>query len=186
MEINVAKRTSHFDGSSCWRENAGRSPMMDMDHSKTPPGIPPFEIAVARFQAFVAQVGHCPRKLVWLFREDVSTHTRRVLVKVPIPTENEQIARSRYEQGRRLGVGVCLDAFCWLESDLCCSVWFVGGFPEAARQLCYGLKLSVPTELSSGEPIRNEFWWNVRKQFDINSGLDHFKNFLPLREIDAE
>jgi hypothetical protein len=157
-----------------------------MDTVALPPDIPCFEIAMARFRAFIGQLDHHPRNLVWLFREDVTTNKRLVRIKIPLPVENEQIAKSRYEQGRSLGIGVCLDAFCWLESDLCCNTWFVRDLDESAQRLCYGLKLSVATDLPCGEPIQNWLSWKMRSWLDSKSGLDHFKGFLPSREENAD
>jgi hypothetical protein len=147
------------------------------------PLIPDFDAALEQFRNFIAQVGHAPGALVWVFREDVSTYRRRVLIKVPVPADNERVARARYEQGRTVGVGVCLDVFCRLGSALCCTTWFVKGLEESARRLCYGLKLCVPApaDLVSAQPVRNGLVWAVRRWLDSRSAFNQFRNFLPAR-----
>ncbi len=145
--------------------------------------IPNFETAFERFHAFVSDLGHPARELVWVFREDVSTYKRRVLVKIPIPNTNEQIARIRFEQGRSLGIGVCLEVYCRLGRALCCCTWFVESFEESARLLCSGLKLSAPApeDLVVAQPVRNAVIWQVRRWRDARSGFGHFREFLPRR-----
>src|SRR3954469_8987600 len=109
----------------------------------TPP-IPDFRTAVEQFRDFLAQIGHPASELLWVFREDVSTRLRRVLVKVPLPANNERATADRYERGRAAGVGVCLFAYCRLGTGLCCSTWFATDHEASARRLCWGLKLSSP------------------------------------------
>jgi hypothetical protein len=144
--------------------------------------IPDFEVAVQRLRGFLTELGHPPGELVWLFREDVSTRRRRVLIKVPLPTANERIARDRYEQGRGLGIGVCLDVFCRLGLAYCCTCWFVRDWEESAQRLCGGLKLSVADDLPDACPVRSRLAWAVCRWLDARSGFHHFRDFLPGRE----
>jgi hypothetical protein len=148
------------------------------------PPIPGFEVALDQFRAFISEMGYSANSLVWIFREDVSTNRRRVLIKVPLPHENERVARTRYEQGRALGIGVCLEVFCQLESALCCSTWFVKDLEESTSKLCYGLKLSVPplTDLVIAEPVQNSLDWALRSQLDSRSEFNQFRDFLPERD----
>lgn len=145
--------------------------------------IPDFDTALEQFRRFITEVGHAPNELTWVFREDVSTFRRRVLIKVPLPADNEQVARARYEQGRRLGIGVCLDVFCRLGPVLCCTTWFVENLEESARRLCGGLKLSVPSpaDMVAAHPVRNRLVWAVWSWLDSRSRFNQFKNFLPAR-----
>jgi hypothetical protein len=144
--------------------------------------IPDFDTAIQRLRSFMAQLGHSPGELVWVFREDVSTHKRRVLVKVPLRPGNDRIARDRYERGRNLGIGVCLEVFCRLRQTYCCSCWFVRDPEESARRLCGGLKLSVGFDLPDARAIRSPLVWAVWRWLDARSGFHHFRDFLPLRE----
>jgi hypothetical protein len=146
------------------------------------PSIPDFDAAIQRLRCFMADLGHPPDELVWVFREDVSTHRRRVLVKLPLPPGNGRVARDRYERGRGLGVGVCLDVFCRLGPSYCCTCWFVRDWEESARRLCGGLKLSVSSDLPAARPVRSPLAWAVCRWLDARSGLHHFRNFLPPRE----
>jgi hypothetical protein len=143
--------------------------------------IPNFDTAVQRLRGFMAHLNHPPGELVWVFREDVSTRMRRVLVKVPLPTSNEQIARHCYEQGRALGIGVCLDVFCRLEPAFCGTCWFVSDLEESSRRLCWGLKLSVASDLPDARPVRSPLAWTVLRCLDARSGFHHFRDFLPSR-----
>jgi hypothetical protein len=146
--------------------------------------IPGFEAALAQFRRFVADVGHSPRGLFWVFREDVSTYRRRALIKLPLPADNEQVARTRYEHGRRLGIGVCVDGFCRLGADLCCTTRFVSDLEESARRLCGGPKLSVPSpaDLAVARPVRSKLVWALRSWLDTHSKFPHYRHFLPTRD----
>jgi hypothetical protein len=146
--------------------------------------IPDFEAALKQFRHFVADVGHSPRGLLWIFREDVSTYRRRVLIRTPLPADNEQVARTRYEHGHNLGIGVCVNGFCQLGADLCCTTWFVSDLEESARRLCGGLKLSVPApaDLVVARPIRTKLVWAVRRWLDAHSKFHHYRHFLPTRD----
>jgi hypothetical protein len=151
--------------------------------------IEDFDTALRQFHRFLAGVGHPHRHLLWIFREDVSTHKRRVLLKVPLPADNERVAQTHYEQGRRLGIGVCLEAFCRLGPALCCTTWFVRDWEESARRLCGGLKLRAPSpsDLVSARPVRGKLLWAARRWLDNHSGFNHFRNFLPARgDTDSE
>lgn len=152
------------------------------------PPIPDFESAVERLRGFMLQLSLPPGDLAWVFREDVSTRRRRVLVKVSPPPGNERLARSRYEEGRVLGIGVCLSVYCRMGPSYCCTCWFVRSLEESARRLCEGLKLSVATDLPQARPIRSPLVWAVRRWLDARSGFHHFRDFLPSRDasLDAE
>ena len=145
--------------------------------------IPDFRTAVEQFRDFLTQIGHPPDELNWIFREDVSTCRRRVLVRVPLPADNEGIAAARYEQGRAVGVGVCLFVYCRLGTALCCSTWFVKDHQESARRLCGGLKLSapLPANVDVSQPVWDRRTWRAWRRLDRESGLAHFRNFLPPR-----
>jgi hypothetical protein len=147
------------------------------------PSIPDFETALEQFRAFIAQVGHTPNGLLWVFREDVSTHRRRILIKVPLPGDNERVAKARYDRGRQLGLGVCLEGFCRLGPALCCTTWYVEDLEESGRRLCRGLKLCVPcpADLVTAWPVRNRLVWTVRRWLDDRSRFNQVKNLLPTR-----
>ncbi len=148
--------------------------------------IPDFDTAVARLRNFIQEVGHPPGELVWVFREDVSTYRRRVLIKIPLPVENERVARRRFEEGRRVGIGVCLSVFCRLGDAYCCTTWFVSDLEESARKLCYGLKLSVPApaDLDSARAVQGRLVWAVRRWLDGTSQFPFLRDFLPARGND--
>jgi hypothetical protein len=144
--------------------------------------IPDFDVAVQRLRGFMDVLRHPPGELAWVFREDVTTRRRRVLVKIPLLLSNERIVRGRYEQGRSLGVGVCLDVFCRLGTVYCCTCWFVRDMEESALRLCWGLKLSVADDLPDARPIRNPLAWAMLRWLDTRSGFHHLRDFLPSRD----
>jgi hypothetical protein len=125
--------------------------------------IPDFAAAVLRFQAFLRQQNVSP-DFIWIFREDVMTWRRRLYVKLPLPSENEKLAETRYHAGRSLGFGVCLKAFCLIDSIPCCHVWFAKDADNAAQHLCAGLKLAVPVALRAAHPVRSRFQWLMMKR----------------------
>jgi hypothetical protein len=142
--------------------------------------IPNFDTAVEQLRHFLGLASEPVGELLWVSSDDVITLGRRILVRWPLSDENEWLARETFEQGKEIGIGVCLQVVCRLEGGYCCNVWFVKDEEESAYRNCSGLKLSIPCELVEGEPIGAmtvwQFYsWRVRNQGDI-------RDFLPWDE----
>jgi len=146
-----------------------------------PPEIPTFDLAVERLQALLSELGKPKGDFAWVFREDVTTHGGRLRVKVPLPAGNEGAARARYEEGRALGAGVCLDVLCRVGRAYCCACWFVRDREESARSCCRGLKLRV-WSTEPARPVRGRLAWAVHRWLDRRSGPDAPGGCLPWRD----
>ena len=67
--------------------------------------VPAFPDAVRQCQDFLTGQNISP-ELLWVFREDVVWRKRRILVKEPLPAENERLVGTLYESGRRRESGI--------------------------------------------------------------------------------
>lgn len=66
------------------------------------------------------------RPILWVFEEDVycrksDEYRKDFLLKLPLPSENEQLARLHFELGKAKGFGLGLAAFASCDEGLCCS-----------------------------------------------------------------
>jgi hypothetical protein len=174
QEPAATRRVRRFAGPRGTMTNAGPENLM-------PPEIPDFDAAVARLHGLLAELGQPLGQPLWVFREDVSTHAGRFRVKVPLPAANERFARARYEQGRALGVGVCLEVLARLGRRYCCACWFVRDPEESARSCCRGLKLRV-WSTEPARPVRGWLAWAVHRWLDRRAGVGGPGGFLPTHE----
>jgi hypothetical protein len=145
------------------------------------PQMPAFNEAVEHFRKLLVSQ-QISSELLWVFREDVTSHKRRVLVKEPLPFENERIAALLYERGCQRGLGVQLDVFCLLGSRPCCYIWL----PEDeydAHYMIGNLKLSVPTDLLPARSVNSNLMWRVHVWLDERSGWNKAGERLPRRHI---
>ena len=140
--------------------------------------MPPFADAVVQFRQFLVSQ-RVPSELLWVFREDVTSRERRILVKEPLPLENERLVASLYERGCQHGLGVQIDAFCLLSSRVCCYIWMPEDESEAEYQMISGLKLSVPTELLQAYSVKSNLMWSVQTWLDEQSSWNKAEDRLP-------
>lgn len=123
--------------------------------------MPTFANAVEQYREFLVSQ-QISSQLLWVFREDVTSHKRRVFVKESLPPENEQIVARLYKIGCQRGLGVQLDVFCLLHSRPCCYILLPKDEFEAECKMIGGLKLSVPTELIQARSVTSNFLWNFK------------------------
>jgi hypothetical protein len=130
----------------------------------------PFSEAKATLRKFLLEQG-LSSDLVWLFREDVSSRAGRLLIKSPVPRENEELSEAYYEVGRKRDLGIGLHTFCLLDSQPCCYV----ELPEDdvdAQYLLMGnlnLKCSVSDSLTKAQPVTNRLLWAAYKLVERTS-----------------
>ena len=86
------------------------------------PEIPIFSEAIKQLKDFLAGQ-NLSSEFQWVFREDVVWRKQRILVKEPLPKENERIVESLYERGRQRDLGIRLETLCLLGLRPCCYVW---------------------------------------------------------------
>ncbi len=126
-----------------------------------------------------------PADLFWVFREDVLPHQHHILVKEPLPKENERIAASIYERGVQRDLGVRLDALCVLGERTCCYVWLPEDHMDAKGALVVGSQcmIGVPTHWTYGESVRDALVWQAYQAFEPASDLRETIERLPRRNI---
>ena len=146
--------------------------------------LPDFATAVHRFQEFLREQ-KLSDNLMWVWREDVMFWRRQLYVKLPLPPENETSARMTYGEGKNLGFGVCLAAFCLLEGIPCCHVWFARDAEDGSRHMCSGLKLSIPTPLRMARPVRNRFRWSAMNRLSARKESIAWDGSLANRPYDT-
>jgi hypothetical protein len=85
---------------------------------------PQFEVAVERLKHFLRDQGW-PDALVWRAEMDIVCGRQcDVVVRRRREAEAVSSARARYEEGRRLGVGIALEVACDLEQVACATVYW--------------------------------------------------------------
>ncbi len=120
-------------------------------------------------------------ELVWVFREDVTNCVRDYWVRVPVPADNEVLARDYFEYGRRQGRGVTMKVLCRLGSQSVCFVW-VPENDEAASYAMQGpLKLKVPMDPVNGSAVRSVLRWQWLRWVHLRRRCERFAELLPLR-----
>ena len=145
------------------------------------PQMPVFGEAVKKFQKFLVSQ-HVSSELLWIFREDVISRKRRVLIKEPLPSENTRLVESLYERGCQRGLGVQLDMFCLLGSRPCCYVWLPEDEIDAQYMMVGGLKLSVPKDWLHARWVKSNLVWRVHVWLDEQSGWNKAEDRLPHKQ----
>ena len=84
--------------------------------------LPSFTDAVATFTTFLGREG-ASAQLLWVDREDVTSHRRQIWVRTGDASEAARRAEARYEAGREKGLGVSLRAVCKVGESTACYVW---------------------------------------------------------------
>jgi len=127
---------------------------------------PQFEVAVERLKRFLSDQGW-PDTLVWRAETDI-VRGRHCDVVVRRRREAEAVssARARYEEGRRLGVGIALEVACDLEQVACATVYWTTDAKEAEYRMMpeRGLKLSIATPHRRAISVGRFRWWLARRK----------------------
>lgn len=127
--------------------------------------LPVFCNAVHKFKEFLSHEGR-NTDLVWIFQEDVVEMWPRTYIKFP-PPENEPLVERLYQKGIERGLGIRLEAFCFLDGRPCCSIWLPNDAQDASYAMLSGLCMSVPTPPDRRVVIQvntklHWFWLRVR------------------------
>ena len=123
-------------------------------------GKPTFETAVGQFQKLLRKCDFADR-ILWLMPENILVSGKRfVYVKFPLPGDNEERTRQRYDEGIAQGRGVLITTLCEMAGSTCCLVWF----PKDANEKPQGIwpqdgsvKMSASTGVAriSGKAVRS-------------------------------
>jgi hypothetical protein len=140
-----------------------------------------FQAAVERFKEFLSAQGHST-DLLWIFREDVLTHKRRVFLRWPLPQANERYAETHYEAGRDRGLGLKLEVFCWAAERACCYVLVPEDEAAADSLMMTELRFSCPVEKATAMRIRTKLLWLAVSSFVAKSKYPCRADLIPERE----
>jgi hypothetical protein len=125
--------------------------------------LPTFTEATESLSRFLAGQSY-PSQVVWIFRDDVTTHRRRIWLRPLAVEQNRRDAESQFEQARHRGLGVSLQAFCQFPGLAACYVW--SPKKELERQYALqpvALKLSIPKPLPPATALRSSVCWHLRR-----------------------
>ena len=145
---------------------------------------PPFEEAVKESQWFIANQ-RLSTDLLWVFREDLSSFKRRILIKEPLPKDNREMAAALYKWGCQEKNGIRLEILCLLGAKLCCYVWVPRDMDEAERHLhlLSEFLMSIPERRLNAHGIRKPLVWGWYKWFDRKGGWNELAERVPRRNI---
>jgi hypothetical protein len=132
-----------------------------------------FDQAVCYFRQFLSNEG-LPCELTWLFREDVLFQGDRIMIRMPIATENSRLAADSYELGRQRKFGLCLHGFCLFQSRLCCYVMLPEDDLDGERMLMsnVAVKYSAASNLREAQPVEISV-------ASSSAGFDGFDSHIP-------
>lgn len=121
-----------------------------------------FDESVLKFKSFAEQHGWSPN-LIWVRPDDVVFDSQgQLFVRVPVPVENERVARTTFENGIRTRRGVLFATLRHMQSGTCCYAWTPKLPIEAEyHRMPEGLKMSVRTGESRlhGKALSNAIHW---------------------------
>ena len=154
---------------------ASERPYVMKPETSANPALPPFTEAVAKFAAFLEREG-APAQLLWVDREDVTSHRRQIWVRIGDAMEAVRRAEARYEAGRERGLGVSLRAVCKVGAATACYVWVPKDETDASYAMQpRSLKCQVPVPLISASVVRSSIYWRLRRALNA---LRQFGNSL--------
>lgn len=144
-----------------------------MDHS--PPEN--FDEAAASLLSLLRdnEVAH---EVVWVFPVDVVLADFSLYLKIPLPPENLERARIKYQEGLRQGLGIELGVLCKVASCAYSYVFVPKDEDEAMRTFTRGLKLAYPIgeSMREAKPVKSKLRWHYLKH--KGEGNEHLKPFL--------
>jgi len=124
---------------------------------------PSFAEAVATFQAFLLREG-APPDVQWVSRENVTSHHRRIWVRLGKAGDAARLAEMRYEAGRQKRLGVSLRAVCSVDSSTAAYVWVPGDEQDASYAMqARSLKCQVPVPLVRATRVTSAVVWHFRR-----------------------
>lgn len=139
-----------------------------------------FDQAIENYTRILAEHDLSPT-LLWVFREDVTVHKRRIYVRWPLPAQNADLAKELYERGRDQGLGLRLDVFCLVDHRPCCYVYVPEDEVDASYAMLSALNMSVPTTPIHAKKVRSPWIWKSLLWLHSKTNLTGFKEELPQR-----
>jgi hypothetical protein len=148
------------------------------------PYLPPFAEAVATLCAFLVGQG-APAQVIWVSRGEVTSHRRRIWVRLGDPDEALRRAEAMYEDGRRRGLGVSMRAVCRVGSSTACYVWA----PKDELSASYAmqprsLKCLVPAPLLPAIEVTSAVGWHLLRLVNRRRRFgDAYVNQVPAADV---
>jgi hypothetical protein len=151
--------------------------------------VPDFDSAVEQFRRFLSGE-KIETSVVWIFRKDAIASGRSILLRIPLPAENERLARRCYFLGQERGLGLRIELLCILDGIPCCYIWVPEDQQAAEYAMLSGLKLCIPVEPINARAVQSSLRWNLNKYFSRRSNLQWVIDQLParadIREVDRQ
>lgn len=125
-----------------------------------------FSEALAHFRSFLDEQGET-EPIVWTFVEDVrSRKTNRYetdfWIKLPIPQENESLARDSFKVAQKRGLGMAITAFARCKDGLCCTIMMPKDEEDAQYSMMSpaGIRYILVNELTIATDVTSRIsWW---------------------------
>lgn len=141
-----------------------------------------FQQAIETFQRFLTEQER-PATLYWFFRNDLLLYKRQVFLRWPLPKDNRQLAEEVYQLGRKKGLGLALEVYCFDRHNAYCYVLVPEDEADAEALMMTELKLSFTTSPHRVWKIRTKWLWQLighwtSKQPDVGYELIPFRQAI--------
>ena len=140
-----------------------------------------FQQATETLQRFLADQQR-PATLHWFFRDDLLLYKRNVFFRWPLPQDNQHLAEEHYQLGRKKGLGLALEVFCFDQHRAYCYVLVPEDETDAEYLMMTDLKLSFATSPHQVWKIRTKGLWQILRRW-INKRTDVGYELIPSRPI---
>jgi hypothetical protein len=129
---------------------------------------PNFDQAVGQLREWLS-AHKLPAEVGWVFCEDITWHRKRFLVRLPLPADNESLARAWYGTGLGIAKSLRIDVNCDSTDVAFCSIWF----PEDSCDTAYwphkGFGIYQHPAFGQARcTASNLFWWFARTWSSAN------------------
>ena len=124
-----------------------------------------------------------PSIIHWIFRDDLLQYKRNVVLRWPLPKDNEQMAEQLYNAGRERGLGLTLEAYCFDRNTAYCYVLVPEDKYDSEALMMTELKLSFVTDHGRVWKIRTKWLWQKARNWIIKKPDTLWTNDLvPIRK----
>lgn len=143
-----------------------------------------FEQAVEEFKMFLAE-NNLSTELLWIFVEDTFSRNTKFYethfwLKLPLPDENEKLAKRQYEIGKQRNLGMGLSAFAICKDKICCALIIPIDKEDSEILLMSSkyLKFSFINDMPTAEVIKGSFQWNLLRFLPFKYKKGNFLVYL--------
>lgn len=123
--------------------------------------LPPFSEAALALSSFLRGQG-APHTVMWVTREQLTSHGTRIWARLRNPDDRLRIAESMYRVGKCRGLGVAMCALCGVGDATACYVWAPRDEVEAQYAMQpRSLKCQVPVPLVTAVRVDSAVRWRL-------------------------